>query len=91
MSLKQLPKAVKELRLHLCQTSPASAGVRQWISASYPALKASNPDVKVLIREAQGVSPRAFVRFERGVESQTGLDNFSANDVNAALAKLAGQ
>ncbi|RSH84448.1 uncharacterized protein EHS24_005969 [Apiotrichum porosum] len=91
MSFKQLPKAVKELRLHLCQTSPASAGVRQFIKASYPALKSANPDVKVLIREAQGVSPRAFVRFERGVEQQAGLDNLSETDVAAALTKLAGQ
>jgi hypothetical protein len=27
-ALKQLPKAVKEIRVHLCQTSAASAGVR---------------------------------------------------------------
>jgi NADH dehydrogenase (ubiquinone) 1 alpha subcomplex subunit 2 len=27
-AFKQLPKAVKEIRVHLCQTSAASAGVR---------------------------------------------------------------
>ncbi|CAK9783726.1 NADH dehydrogenase 10.5K chain [Cutaneotrichosporon oleaginosum] len=91
MSFKQLPKAVKELRLHLCQNSAASAGVRQFIKSSYPALKSSNPDVKVLVREAQGVAPRAFVRFDRGVEAQTGLENLSEKDVAAALTKLAGQ
>lgn len=35
---------------------------RQFIKSSYPEFKKANPDVKVLIREAQGVSPRAFVR-----------------------------
>lgn len=28
MSLRQLPKAVKEIRLHLCQSGASSAGVR---------------------------------------------------------------
>lgn len=36
---------------------------RQFILASYPTLKASNPDLKVLIREARGVEPRVFARF----------------------------
>lgn len=36
---------------------------RQFVLASYPQLKASNPDLKVLIREARGVEPRVFARF----------------------------
>ncbi|EJT53119.1 NADH dehydrogenase 10.5K chain [Trichosporon asahii var. asahii CBS 8904] len=91
MSLRQLPKAVKEIRLHLCQSGASSAGVRQFIKSSYPALKEANPDVKVLIREAQGVNPRAFVRLERGVEHQASLDGLAEKDVASALSKLAGQ
>lgn len=40
-----------------------SSNSRQFIKSAYPALKADNPDVKILVREAQGVTPRAFVRF----------------------------
>lgn len=36
---------------------------RQFIKASYPAIKAANPDLKFLIREASGVEARAFARF----------------------------
>jgi hypothetical protein len=36
---------------------------RQFIQASYPSIKSSQPDLKFMIREAQGVNARAFVRF----------------------------
>lgn len=80
---KQLPNVVKEIRLHLCQTSKASQGLRwaivltlklgkemkswsgfrQFVVSQYPTIKSSNPDVKLLVREASGVEAKAFVRF----------------------------
>ncbi|WVO24310.1 uncharacterized protein IAS62_005674 [Cryptococcus decagattii] len=88
---KQIPKAVKEIRLHFCQTSAASAGVRQFVQSSYPAVKSANPDLKFLIREASNISPRAFVRFERGVESEAQLSNLSEPDVGKVLTHLVNQ
>ncbi|ORY27642.1 thioredoxin-like protein [Naematelia encephala] len=85
---KQLPAAVKELRLHLCQTSEASQGLRKFIQSQYPSIKTAHPNLKVLIREASGVEPKAFVRFERGAESQTSLANLSEKDVASALSTL---
>ncbi|GFZ42950.1 hypothetical protein JCM24511_00668 [Saitozyma sp. JCM 24511] len=85
---KQIPRAVKELRLHLCQTGQTSRGVRQFIQSQYPSIKSSNPDLKVLIREAAGIEPRAFVRFERGAESVTSLSNLSEKDVASELGRL---
>lgn len=35
----------------------------QFIATSYPAIKEARPDLKVLIREASGIEPRAFARF----------------------------
>ncbi|EIW69231.1 hypothetical protein TREMEDRAFT_39462 [Tremella mesenterica DSM 1558] len=88
---KSIPRTVKEIRLHLCQTSPASQGVRQFILSSYSGIKASNPDLKFLIREAAGVEPKAFVRWERGVESSTGLSGLNEKDVASALNQLVNQ
>ncbi|KAL7419900.1 hypothetical protein Q5752_005816 [Cryptotrichosporon argae] len=85
---KQLPAALKEVRLHLCQTGSSSSGLRKFIQSTYPALKSTNPDLKVLIREAAGIEPRAFARFERGAETQIPLSNLSEKDVSAALARL---
>jgi hypothetical protein len=39
----------------------------QFIQSQYPSIKSSNPDLKVLIREAAGIEPRAFVRFGESV------------------------
>ncbi|CED84808.1 NADH:ubiquinone oxidoreductase NDUFA2/B8 subunit [Phaffia rhodozyma] len=85
---KAIPSTLKELRFHLCQTSPASAGLRSYINSNYLSLKAANPDLKVLIREAAAVSPRAFARFEQGVESEVGLANLTEKDVVKQLETL---
>lgn len=50
-------------RLHFCQTSPASKGARDFVSQSYEPIKKANSSLPILIREAQGVPARAFIRF----------------------------
>jgi len=70
------PKAVKELRFHLCQTTAASQGLRYFsrpvpieshnrtfLQKSYPVIKKHNPYVPVLIREAFGVPARVYARY----------------------------
>ncbi|KDR07761.1 NADH dehydrogenase [ubiquinone] 1 alpha subcomplex subunit 2 [Zootermopsis nevadensis] len=59
----QLSKDLKELRLHLCQTSAASRGVRDFIETYYVNLKRSNPKFPILIRECSGVQPRLYARY----------------------------
>lgn len=64
MSLtSRLPSALKEIRLHLCQSSPRSAGAREFLTANYANIKKSNPELPLLIREAQGVRAMAWARF----------------------------
>jgi hypothetical protein len=57
------PRASGKSHLIPLDTSANPFPDRQFILASYPTLKASNPDLKVLIREARGVEPRVFARF----------------------------
>ncbi|KAF9515355.1 hypothetical protein BS47DRAFT_1376265 [Hydnum rufescens UP504] len=85
---KALSPAIREIRILCCQTAPASAGTREFILSTYPALKKSNPDLPVLIREAKGTPARVFARFERGVEKHVELDNLSATDVQQKVASL---
>ncbi|KAG9088177.1 hypothetical protein FRC06_002191 [Ceratobasidium sp. 370] len=60
---KAFPKAVRELRLLGCQTGAGSAGLREFIASTYPSIKSANPNLPVLIREAQGTPARVFVRY----------------------------
>ncbi|KAF8314997.1 NADH dehydrogenase, alpha subcomplex, subunit 2 [Clavulina sp. PMI_390] len=85
---KALSPAVREIRILCCQTSPASAGTREFIQSAYPALKKSNPDLPVLIREAKGTPARVFARFERGVEKHVELDGLNATDVQSKVSTL---
>ena len=57
---RNLTKHLKELRIHLCQTSSASAGVRDYITTNYVAIKKVNPDFPILIRECSGIQVRHF-------------------------------
>ncbi|KAL1920296.1 uncharacterized protein VTP21DRAFT_1442 [Calcarisporiella thermophila] len=89
MSLKAaLPKALKELRFHFCQTSPTSNGLREFIATNYTTIKKANPHLPILIREASGSQARAFARFEFGREKKVVLENLSAKDIEQKLQDL---
>ena len=54
--------ALRELRIHLCQKSSASNGVRAFIENDYVPLKKANLEFPILIREASGISPKIWAR-----------------------------
>lgn len=50
--------------LHLLTSaSNVARARRQFIQSSYPSIKASNPTLPILVREAQGTPARVFARF----------------------------
>ncbi|RKO99065.1 hypothetical protein CXG81DRAFT_15071 [Caulochytrium protostelioides] len=81
-------QTLRELRLHMCQTGPGSAGLRAFVQTEYPALKAQYPDLPVLVREAAGVEARAYGRFAHGREQRLTLEGLSQQDVAAKLKQL---
>ncbi|KAG0299332.1 hypothetical protein BGZ98_010131 [Dissophora globulifera] len=81
-------KSLKELRVHFCQTSPASSGLRQFVASNYTAVKAANPNLPILIREAKGAEAKIFARFEHGQEKKVLLDGLSAKEVEEKLVSL---
>ncbi|KAI9230789.1 MAG: thioredoxin-like protein [Piptocephalis tieghemiana] len=86
--LSNLTKNVRELRLHFCQTSPASQGLRDFVSKNYLGMKKANPSLPILIREASGIEAKAYARFEKGVERNSILSNLSEEQVADRLAQL---
>lgn len=87
-NLRNLTKHVRELRLHLCQKSPASLGVRNFVEQHYVDLKKNNPDLPILIRECSGVQPKLTARFDFGVEKSVELSDKSSDEVVAAMDSL---
>ncbi|VDM95204.1 unnamed protein product [Onchocerca ochengi] len=69
--------ALRELRIHLCPTSAASAGVRNFIENDYVPLKKVNRHFPILIRECRGVQPKVYARYSCGIEKSIPLDNIS--------------
>ncbi|KOB76228.1 NADH-ubiquinone oxidoreductase B8 subunit [Operophtera brumata] len=85
----RLGGALKELRIHLCQTSKQSEGVREFIKNNYVNIKKENPSFPILIRECSGVMPCVWARYERGVECHKDLCDLSADQVMGTITELA--
>lgn len=85
----QFSRAVKELRVHLCQTSEASKGVRSFVENNYVAFKQANATTPILVRECSNVQPKLWARYERGEEKHIPLTGMTESQVMGALEKLA--
>jgi len=81
--------ALRELRIHLCQKSTASKGVRDWIEQQYVPLKKANPEFPILIRECSGTTPKVYARYAEGRESSVLLTNKTAEDIAKTIQSLA--
>ncbi|KAI4882271.1 hypothetical protein NFI96_027225 [Prochilodus magdalenae] len=84
-----LAKNLREIRLHFCQTSPASQGARAFVEQYYVPLKKANPEFPILIRECSGVQPKLWARYAFGKERSVALDNMNAEQVAKELEKVA--
>ncbi|TPX36629.1 hypothetical protein SmJEL517_g01136 [Synchytrium microbalum] len=81
-------RALKELRIHLCQTSPGSQGVRDFVTNKYLKLKSANPSLPILIREVTGIQARVFGRYAMGVERKVVLDGLTESQVESKIQEL---
>ncbi|KAF8241960.1 NADH dehydrogenase, alpha subcomplex, subunit 2 [Wilcoxina mikolae CBS 423.85] len=79
---------LKELRFLFCQTGQSSAAVRQFLSKSYPVIKKHNPLIPILIREASGIHPKVFARYEFGKETQVPLSGFTDQEIADKITSI---
>lgn len=76
-----LAKGVKELRFIMCQQSPTSNGVRNYVLSNYQAVKQANPTLPFIVREAKGAQACVMARYEFGVERRVYLQNATEAEV----------
>ncbi|KAJ4147691.1 hypothetical protein LMH87_002199 [Akanthomyces muscarius] len=84
-------KPLKELRFLFCQTSEASAPVRNFLVRAYPTMKKNNPNVPIMMREAAGTVPKVFARYEFGVEKAQSLEGLSDKQIEDTITGLVKQ
>ncbi|KAK2394805.1 NADH dehydrogenase [ubiquinone] 1 alpha subcomplex subunit [Trifolium repens] len=87
----QLSKNIKELRLLMCQSSPASSSARAFVEKNYKELKTLNPKLPILIRECSGVEPQLWARYDLGVEKGIKLEGMTEPQILKALEDLVGK
>lgn len=83
-----LSRNLKELRLHLCQKSPSSQGMRQFIENNYVGIKQENPKFPILIRECSLVEPKIYARYAFGVEKSVQVSNQSAEEILGTIESM---
>ena len=79
---------LREIRVHLCQRSPGSQGVRDFIVQRYVELKKAHPNLPILIRECSEVQPKLWARYAFGQEKTVSLNNLSADEVTRAMQNV---
>jgi NADH dehydrogenase (ubiquinone) 1 alpha subcomplex subunit 2 len=53
-------------------------------------LNKQNPELPILIREAEHVKPLVFVRFEKGIEVKKELEGLDKSQIETELKHLLG-
>ncbi|GIY19120.1 NADH dehydrogenase 1 alpha subcomplex subunit 2 [Caerostris darwini] len=84
----KLGSYLKEIRIHLCQKSNSSSGIREFIQKHYVPIKKQNPKFPLLIRECENVEPRIYARYDFGKETSISLSNNKSEDVLEIIKKL---
>ncbi|VEU20599.1 DEKNAAC101509 [Brettanomyces naardenensis] len=85
--ISALSKNVRELRFLLSQTGESSKTLKSFLVKSYKPLKAANPDLPILIREASGVEPTLVIRLDKGVEVKRSLNDLSESEILDVLGR----
>ncbi|RYP26752.1 hypothetical protein DL768_011587 [Monosporascus sp. mg162] len=83
-------KSLKEVRFLFCHTGEASAATRTFLTRAYPTMKKNNPHIPILIREAQGVLPKVYARYDLGKEKSQSLEGLSDKQIEDAVATRSG-
>ncbi|XP_011089798.1 NADH dehydrogenase [ubiquinone] 1 alpha subcomplex subunit 2 [Sesamum indicum] len=85
----QLYRNLKELRILFSPNSPSSSSTRAFIENNYKDLKTKNPRLPILIREANGIEPQLWARYDMGVERGIRLEGLNEDQISKALEDLA--
>ncbi|KAF7513589.1 hypothetical protein GJ744_008883 [Endocarpon pusillum] len=79
---------LREVRFHLCHSSPASDAARSFLKRAYPTMKKHNPHIPILIREATDTEPKIWTRYGRGKERSESLSGLSDKEIEDRVTSL---
>eukprot|EP00308_Calcidiscus_leptoporus_P005786 CAMPEP_0119375386 /NCGR_PEP_ID=MMETSP1334-20130426/35501_1 /TAXON_ID=127549 /ORGANISM="Calcidiscus leptoporus, Strain RCC1130" /LENGTH=91 /DNA_ID=CAMNT_0007393683 /DNA_START=39 /DNA_END=314 /DNA_ORIENTATION=+ len=80
--------ALMELRVHMCQSSIASKGIRDFWLKNYKAVKSANMKLPILLREAAGAPAKLTAAYSGGKEQSISVDGMSEAEFGVQLNKM---
>ncbi|KAF4628381.1 hypothetical protein G7Y89_g9775 [Cudoniella acicularis] len=81
-------QTLKEVRFLFCQTGEASGATRSFLTRAYPTMKKNNPQTPIMLREAAGIQPRVYARYEFGKEKSESLAGLSDKQIEEKVTSL---
>ncbi|KYQ90185.1 hypothetical protein DLAC_11745 [Tieghemostelium lacteum] len=79
---------LQEIRIHFCQSAQSSEGLRNFVVKNYSDIKKLNPKLPFLIREAHGIEPVIYARYDWGKEEKKVVTNLTEQEVEEKLKEL---
>mmetsp|Transcript_7786 Transcript_7786/g.9435 ORF Transcript_7786/g.9435 Transcript_7786/m.9435 type:complete len:89 (+) Transcript_7786:42-308(+) len=81
-------KAIQELRIHFCQTSSKSAGLRQFVKSNFAEMKKANPALPIMVRECEGATPKITARYDMGIEKSIPVADMDEKAIDSKLKEF---
>ncbi|KAF2689550.1 NADH dehydrogenase, alpha subcomplex, subunit 2 [Lentithecium fluviatile CBS 122367] len=81
-------QGLKELRFLFCQTSEHSAATRTFLTRTYPTMKKHNPHTPIMLREASGIEPKVYARYDFGKEKMITLKGLDDKAIEQQVTEL---
>jgi NADH dehydrogenase (ubiquinone) 1 alpha subcomplex subunit 2 len=63
--------------------------ISDFVRQIYPTFKQANPTLPILVREAAGIRPAIYARYEFGRERKINVDNMTAQQIEQQIKALA--
>ncbi|KAM4830645.1 NADH dehydrogenase [ubiquinone] 1 alpha subcomplex subunit 2-like [Urocitellus parryii] len=79
---------LREIHIHLCQRSPCSQDIRDFMEKRFVELKKANPNLPILIREGSDVQPKLWALYPFLQEKNVSLNTFDAHQVTRTLENV---
>lgn len=76
------------MRFHLSPSGSGSDAIRTFLRRAYPTMKHHNPNIPILIREANGIEPKLWARYAGAKEKQQSLAGMSDKEIEEKVTGI---
>ena len=85
---RSIPKTLREIRFVLSPLRVPSLGLTEFLNKNLPSIRSSHPNLKVLVRECEGIDDYIIFRSAGGREDRFYLEHIDRSNFEDVLNKV---